>query len=47
MKKRMLSVLLSAMLVIATICVSNMPSRAVELEDEVTQDGNGDDRGFV
>ena len=38
MKKRMLSVLLSAMLVIVTICVSNMPSRAVELEDEVTQD---------
>ena len=38
MKKRMLSVLLSAMLVIATICVSNMPSRAVEPEDEVTQD---------
>lgn len=38
MKRRMLSVLLSIMLVIATICVSNMPSRAVEPEDEITQD---------
>ncbi len=37
MKRRMLSVLLSAMLVIATICISNMPSRAVESE-EVAQD---------
>lgn len=38
MKRRMLSVLLSVMLVIATICVSNMPSRAVEPDDEMTQE---------
>lgn len=38
MKRRMLSALLSVLLVIATICVSNMPSRAVEPEDEVARD---------
>ena len=37
MKRRMLSVLLSVMLVIATICVSNMPSAAVEPDDEMMQ----------
>ncbi|MCM1172958.1 MAG: hypothetical protein NC393_12645 [Clostridium sp.] len=38
MKRRMISALLSVVLVFATICVSNMPSAAVEPNDEMTQE---------
>ncbi|MCM1170769.1 MAG: hypothetical protein NC393_01450 [Clostridium sp.] len=38
MKRRMISALLSVVLVIATICVSNLPSAAVEPNAEMTQE---------
>ncbi|MCM1287037.1 MAG: hypothetical protein NC240_01915 [Clostridium sp.] len=38
MKRRMISAFLSVVLVIATICVSNLPSTAVEPNDEMTQE---------